>query len=477
MAKRARGGAARPKAGQPRRAGPEPEPAGAPGPAVEPAVDAPEQPAVTEESAAPVTAADEGFITIPIPATPELTIAVPAPVPALAPAPEPLPGPDPASAADPEPTALVTRARALAPAPAAPRQVAPTPARDPAAALPALLEDGADDDDRRPVLIRGSGKVLHHPFVPRRPRPLPMRLTVVAVGGCIVLSALFAVAPMDVGGAGATVGQDPSAFQVLAGAVVWHAAPGFSLYTAANGDTVDSIARKFNVQIGGIYELNGMLSGEEIQVGKAYKIPTDPNYGLYYRPPSFVYAVAGGPGTATNGGHWGPTTYNDHIWSSYAGIPPEGAYCGPTPRGSGDNLANYDTASFDLKSPNWNAYWVRGFTWYHFGVDLANPEGTPIHAAQSGEVIFSGWDTGGGGWAVKINHCNHIDTTYSHMQTLLVHVHDMVTVGQVIGLEGSTGWSTGPHLHFAVEWDNVPVDPMQFYGYSQYDITHFLPDH
>ncbi|HEY7834585.1 MAG TPA: M23 family metallopeptidase, partial [Ktedonobacterales bacterium] len=155
---------------------------------------------------------------------------------------------------------------------------------------------------------------------------------------------------------------------------------------------------------------------------------------------------------------------------------PPGAYCGPTPRGSGDNLYRYDLASFDLKSPNWGAYWVRGFTWYHFGVDLANPLGTPIHAAQSGEVIFANWDTGGGGWSVKLNHCNHLATAYGHMETLLVHVHQMVHAGDVIGLEGSTGWSTGPHLHFSVQWDNLAVDPMLFFGESQYEITHFRQD-
>jgi murein DD-endopeptidase MepM/ murein hydrolase activator NlpD len=257
--------------------------------------------------------------------------------------------------------------------------------------------------------------------------------------------------------------------------VVWHASPGFFWYTAGRGDTLDSLARRFNVQVGGIYELNGMLSGQEIEIGKAYKIPTDPNYGVFYRPPGFV-TIPNGSNSAL-----GPTYYDPyHADLSLAGVPPYGALCGPIPRGSGSNLGNYVLSSFDLKAPNLGAYWVRGFTWYHHGVDLANPAGTPIHAAQSGEVIFAGWDTWGGGWSVKINHCYGLATYYLHMQQLLVHVHQMVHVGDVVGLEGSTGWSTGPHLHFAVEFYHTGVDPMPFYGayFAQqaYNITHFIPD-
>jgi murein DD-endopeptidase MepM/ murein hydrolase activator NlpD len=323
-----------------------------------------------------------------------------------------------------------------------------------------------------PLVIPGSGRAYTLNYLPRRKRPLVMRVAVLAVTVCIVTAGLFAVLPLTSGGADAA--QHTSAFQAIANAVNWRGSPSYNWYTVQNGDTLESLRDKFHVQIGGIYELNNMLSGEELQVGKTYKIPTDPNYGMYYRPENYTASFSG---TNTSGsGYYGPTIYTDQIWSTMAGMPPDGSLCGPTPRGSGDNLANYDPASFDLKAPNWGAYWVRGFTWYHFGVDLANPEGTPIHAAQSGEVIFAAWDTGGGGWSVKINHCNHLSTAYGHMDQLLVKVHQMVRVGDVIGLEGSTGWSTGPHLHFSCQWNNTAVDPMQFFNWSQYNITHPLPD-
>jgi murein DD-endopeptidase MepM/ murein hydrolase activator NlpD len=331
-----------------------------------------------------------------------------------------------------------------------------------------------------PLVIPGSGRVHAFRYLPARKRPLVMRVAVLVATICIVTAGLFAVLPLT--GGSADDAQHTSAFQAIANAVLWRGSPGYRWYTVQNGDTLESLRDKFHVQIGGIYELNGMLSGEELQVGKAYKIPTDSNYGLYYRPSNYQPSFSG---TNTNGvGYYGPTIYTDQIWSTMAGMPPDGALCGPAPKITAsnpssydpNNLANYDPNSFDLKAPNWGAYWVRGFTWYHFGVDLANPEGTPIHAAQSGEVIFAAWDTGGGGWSVKINHCNHLSTAYGHMDQLLVKVHQMVRVGDVIGLEGSTGWSTGPHLHFSCQWNNAAVDPMQFFNWSQYNITHPLPD-
>ena len=90
--------------------------------------------------------------------------------------------------------------------------------------------------------------------------------------------------------------------------------------------------------------------------------------------------------------------------------------------------------------------------------------GNPIKAAQAGEVIWAGWDVGGLGYSVKINNCYGISTVYGHMESLLVKTGAEVQQGEQIGLEGSTGWSTGPHLHFMVEVNNNPVDPSPYYG-------------
>ena len=95
----------------------------------------------------------------------------------------------------------------------------------------------------------------------------------------------------------------------------------------------------------------------------------------------------------------------------------------------------------------------------HTGIDLAAPYGTPVMAADTGQVIWVGWDWSGLGWAVKINHGDYIATIYGHLDHYIVKVGQNVTIGQVIGYEGSTGASTGPHVHFMVLVRNVWVDP------------------
>jgi murein DD-endopeptidase MepM/ murein hydrolase activator NlpD len=95
----------------------------------------------------------------------------------------------------------------------------------------------------------------------------------------------------------------------------------------------------------------------------------------------------------------------------------------------------------------------------HTGIDLAMPYGTAVLAADSGQVIWTGWDWSGLGWAVKIYHGHSIATIYGHLARFVVSVGQSVTKGQVIAYEGSTGASTGPHLHFMVLVNNTWVDP------------------
>ena len=96
-----------------------------------------------------------------------------------------------------------------------------------------------------------------------------------------------------------------------------------------------------------------------------------------------------------------------------------------------------------------------GWRWgrMHKGIDIANNVGTPISAAARGQVTFAGWHSGGYGYLVEITHDDGTITRYAHNSTLLVQQGQQVDQGQVISRMGSTGRSTGPHLHFEV----IPV--------------------
>jgi murein DD-endopeptidase MepM/ murein hydrolase activator NlpD len=103
-----------------------------------------------------------------------------------------------------------------------------------------------------------------------------------------------------------------------------------------------------------------------------------------------------------------------------------------------------------------------GFAHFHTGVDVASPQGTPILAADDGVVALVGSGTSGYGNYVVIAHAGGITTLYGHLLTAMVRQGDRLTQGQVIGLEGSTGLSTGPHVHFEVRANNQPVDPLPY---------------
>lgn len=104
---------------------------------------------------------------------------------------------------------------------------------------------------------------------------------------------------------------------------------------------------------------------------------------------------------------------------------------------------------------------IGGGTGFHAGIDIAAPSGTPIRACRAGRVVIAGWQ-GGYGNTVVIDHGGGMATLYAHQSRIGVSVGEQVLAGEVIGYVGSTGNSTGPHLHFEVRISGNPVNPMPY---------------
>ncbi|WP_310619740.1 M23 family metallopeptidase [Flexibacterium corallicola] len=96
---------------------------------------------------------------------------------------------------------------------------------------------------------------------------------------------------------------------------------------------------------------------------------------------------------------------------------------------------------------------------FHTGLDFKAPTGTKIMAPANGKVIFSGWKRGYGR-TVFVRHANGIETRYAHLRTLLVMTGDTLKKGEILGLVGSSGRSTGPHLHYETRVNGKAIDPM-----------------
>ena len=115
------------------------------------------------------------------------------------------------------------------------------------------------------------------------------------------------------------------------------------------------------------------------------------------------------------------------------------------------------TSSFGMR-----VHPVLGYARMHNGVDMACASGTPIYASRSGKVTTASYQAGGAGNYVSINHGDGFSSIYMHMTHYIVSAGQYVNAGQVIGYVGSTGISTGPHLHFGISHNGRYVNPMSY---------------
>jgi murein DD-endopeptidase MepM/ murein hydrolase activator NlpD len=244
-----------------------------------------------------------------------------------------------------------------------------------------------------------------------------------------------------------------------------------SEYTVKEGDTLSSIAGKFGVSLDSVKWANPSINWQKVKPGVVVAIP--PVTGVVYKVKAgeTVNSIAKKFQTEPQGIVDFPlnTFANDETFALVAGqtlIVPDGIM--PDETVTAPRLATVLTPDAGAVSATGSFVWptqgriTQSFRWYHKGEDIANAIGTPILAADAGKVVTAGWTNVGYGNHIIIDHENGYMTLYGHLSQINVVAGQRVARGALIGLMGSTGRSTGPHLHFEIRTSGGNVDPLGY---------------
>jgi len=209
-------------------------------------------------------------------------------------------------------------------------------------------------------------------------------------------------------------------------------------HLVADGETAEGISERYGVEPEVLYnEWNDLKQGKSLTPGLALLIPGGQDAFAPWRLLESSYGDKGSENHAS--GQW-PCGGED------SGEPGRGRFDWPTPK-----QAISGWTFRDRRNPS------------HIGLDIGLHTGDAVYAADGGVIAFAGWSTGGGyGKLVVVDHLNGRETRYAHLSRVKVSCGQHVRAGDLIGLGGSTGWSTGPHLHFEIRVEGVPKDPLAY---------------
>ncbi len=231
-------------------------------------------------------------------------------------------------------------------------------------------------------------------------------------------------------------------------------------HTVQQGETLWEIAKRYGTDVGSLTSINGLASGHHISPGQKLTVITTP--GLVYRVRSGdtlwdisqAYGVSAEEVSKANDLEVGILSIGQTLI-----LPGARAAVLPTARVASVPSQSVDGFTWPLNGQVTSGF---GMRWgrMHEGVDIASPYGTHVVAAREGEVVFAGWNGGGYGNAVLLDHSQGITSLYAHLSKITVAKGERVLQGQVLGGVGSTGFAFGPHLHFEIRIDGVPQDPL-----------------
>lgn len=195
-------------------------------------------------------------------------------------------------------------------------------------------------------------------------------------------------------------------------------------HAVAKGETLGSIAAKYSIEESDILTTNKLADASLISIGKKLVIPGGKKASLpEYKPKTYT----------------GFTAIKNIIKASDA-------------QPAAGNKMNWPTQGHII---------TQYYSWRHTGLDVANKVGTPLYAADSGTVVEAGWANGYGN-QILVDHGGGKKTRYAHASKLYVSKGDKVTKGETIAAMGSTGWSTGSHIHFEVIINGKKLNPLNY---------------
>lgn len=231
-----------------------------------------------------------------------------------------------------------------------------------------------------------------------------------------------------------------------------------------SGETLSGIARKYKVSIKTIEQVNNIKSVNYIKAGDNLRIPTKGNAQDAGGPADGKWHVVKSGDTLTSIAQ----TYNIKSWKD---IQKTNGISNPNRLSIGQELFIPDGESVTFIEPlnnnlvvtshyGYRPHPVTGRYRLHQGIDFRAAIGTRVYASKTGRVTFAA-RKGGFGKTVVIQHDDDFTTWYGHLSRIIVSTGDIVRQGQVIGLSGNTGISTGPHLHFEIRYKGRSENPVR----------------
>ena len=244
-------------------------------------------------------------------------------------------------------------------------------------------------------------------------------------------------------------------------------------YQVQDGDTISSIADKFGVSTNTILWQNKLTDVDSIKIGETLQILPVTGVAHTVQKGDTVESIAkkyGLPSSEALVEFPFNTFTNDETFELAIGqtvIVPNGVK--PSSQGSfAPAIAVQITPNAGSVVASGSFVWptqgviTQGFYWYHPGVDIANAGAPNILAADGGRVVAEGWDNTGYGNRIIIDHGNGMQTLYAHMSAFYVTLGQSVNRGDLIGRMGSTGHSTGTHLHFEIHINGIHANPLNY---------------